>query len=268
EIKDEFRGLPKYIFDDKRIRKFFAETKEKYILYGEWLIKHTVNYDPEFMNRFWIFDVYDKEEHRYLKYPEYEDMLVTEKLDYIPVILTITDPTMDILLRMVREKEHTPKSGFGADAIEGLVYKNYDFINRFGNNVYMKAVTKDFYEIHRTVMGGAGKRIDPEVYLIHKYQTPARMEKMYHKMVDDHGTLQMKHIPEFMNRVLHDLFVEDAWNMFMRDKSVKKLRFDMGTLRKVSYAMSKNWYIDKLRQRGTDGDDKEGKEEDKDSKGE
>lgn len=255
EIQEEFRGLPKYIFEDSRFRKFFEDTKEKYILFGEWLIKHTVNYDAEFMSRFWIFDVYDREEHRYLKYPEYaEPLLEPYHLDFIKVIDALENPTMDQLLNLVQDEKKIPKSDFGADRIEGLVYKNYDFINRFGNNVYMKATTKDFHELHRVVMGGAKRLENPEMYLIHKYQTVARMDKMYNKMVDDapHNTLSMRNISEFMNRVIHDLFDEDAWNMFMRDKSVKRVRFDMGVLRKVSMAMSKNWFIDKLRQRGTD----------------
>lgn len=224
----------------------------RYILYGEWLVKHKVNYDPEFMNRFWIFDVYDNKEHDYMKYPDYYDWLLTYNLDVIPTYLSITDPTMDMLMRMVQEEKHTPKSNYGAVTIEGLVYKNYDFVNRFGNKVYMKAVTKDFYEVHRTVMEGARKTSDPEMYLVHKYQTPARMDKMYHKLVDDHGSLQMKNVSEFMSRVLYDLFTEEAWNMFMKDKSVKKAKFDMALLRKVSMAMSKNWFVDRLRQRGTD----------------
>ena len=129
EIGDEFRGLPKYIFEDARIRKFFKDTKDKYLLFGEWLVKHTVNYEQEFMSRFWIFDVYDKEKHKYVMYPDYaDDLLEPYGLDYIKIFDLIENPTMDRLLDLVKNEKLIPKSNFGADCIEGLVFKNFAFI--------------------------------------------------------------------------------------------------------------------------------------------
>lgn len=255
EIMDGFRGFPQYTFEDKRIRKFFEETKDKYILYGEWLVKHTVNYPAAFTNRFWIFDVYDREEHKYIEFPDYYAWLAIEYgLDVINTIGNIINPSMDQLLDMVRNEKEIPKSMFGAETIEGLVFKNYQFKNGYGRTVYMKAVTKDFHEVHHAIMG-TNRYDSPEVYVVSKYQTVPRMEKVYQKMIDEvtgsESGLEMRNIPEFLNRVLHDFFTEEAWNMFMRDKRVSKKSFNMLAIRKVSMAKSKNWFIGKLQQRLT-----------------
>jgi len=247
EIRDSFRGLPEYIFKNKKIRGFLKDNPDLR-LYGEWLVKHTINYSPEFQNRFWIFDVFDHNEDKFTPFWDYYKWIEDNYgLDMIGLVDELENPSMEELLDMVRNKERIPKSEFGAETIEGLVFKNYAFVNRYGRCAYMKAVTQDFHEIHHTIMG-ANKYDDPEVYLISKYQPVARMGKIYNKLKDDHGILSMRNVPEFMERVLHDVITEDAWNMFMKDKKVRGRSFDMKALRKLSQAKSKNWLVAKLQE--------------------
>lgn len=244
EIKDDFRGFPKHIFSNKAYFQFFRDNPA-IRLYGEFLVKHTVIYAPEYMKRFWIFDVYNNEDNCFLPYDYYVPILQQYNLDFIPEIMVLENPHMETLLDMVRVNAETPESSFGAETIEGLVYKNYGFQNRYGRNVYMKAVTKEFREVHHAIMGS--NRFDPpEVYLANKYLQVARMEKIYNKMKDDNPVLQMRDIPQFIERCLHDMIVEDSWQMLYKDKKMKKKKIDLYALRKVVGAKSKNWFITKL----------------------
>jgi len=245
-IIDEFRGFPKTIFQNKAYKNFFL--KYPYLrLYGEWLVKHTVIYSPENLKRFWIFDVYNDKEERFLKYEEYIPILEEFHLDFIPVIEIKQNPTMQELLDMVKVKNKIPKSSFGAETIEGLVYKNYDFVNRYGRCVYMKAVTKDFREIHHLVMG-ANKYDTPEVYIAAKYLTTVRMEKIFKKMIDEKNILTMKDIPEFIEKSYHDVITEDAWQIFGKNKKFRNAKISIYDLRKAITDKARNWFISKLQE--------------------
>lgn len=246
EIIDEFRGFPKYVFQNENIKKFFIKYPT-YRLYGEWLVKHIVIYEPNYLSRFWIFDIFDDESNRFLTYEEWEPIVKSLNLDFIPVIKILTNPTMKELLDMVKIDSKMPNSGFGAQRIEGLVYKNFDFVNKFGKSPYMKAVTKEFLEIHHAIMGS--NRFDPpEVYIADKYIAIPRMRKIFEKMKETKTKIEMKDIPEFMERVYHDLLQEDSWSMFGRDKKLKNLKIDFRQLRKVVGNKAKNFFISTLRE--------------------
>jgi len=246
EIYDNFRGFPQYVFGSTKIKKFLC-SYPNLRLYGEWLVKHTVNYDLKYQNIFWIFDVYDDKYERFLPYEEYKPMLEEFNLPYIPVISVVKNPSMEDLLDLVKVEEKIPKSSFGAAMIEGLVYKNYDFANKWGNSPYMKAVTSEFREVHATVFG-ATRKDDVEVQLISKYLLPARMEKIYQKMRGQHVVLEMKNVPQFMGMVFHDLITEDAWEMFVSDKISKRNKGNISipTLKRACDTKAKNWYTGKL----------------------
>jgi len=220
-------------------------------LYGEWLVKHTVNYDPKYMNTFWVFDVYDDVAHRYLEYKDYQPVLEKFGLPYIREIMVLDNPSFNDLLDLVRKDEQRPNSGFGAERIEGLVFKNYQFINRFGNNLYMKIVTKEFREVHHAVMG-ATRRDDVELQLVAKYLQPPRMEKMYQKLLDAVSQVPtMADVPQFMGMVYHDLLTEDAWQMFAHDKLVRRSRgvVDFTLLKRYSDMKARNWFVCRLQER-------------------
>jgi hypothetical protein len=246
-INEDFRGLPKYVLNNKAFYIFFRDFPH-YRLYGEWLVKHTIRYPEIFLNRLWIFDIMDDDTGLFLPYDTFVPILEKYRIDYIPRIETVDNPDMGKLLDRVRVKAEIPESEFGAETIEGLVYKNYDFRNFKGELKFMKAVTKEFREKHTLVMGGSMKDVPMETYLTAKYLTHARMEKIFYKMVDDRngGLPKMDDIPEFLEKCLYDLFDEDAWNMFMKDKRVRKKSFQPFQFRKTVSVRAREWFIDKL----------------------
>jgi hypothetical protein len=54
-----FRGFPEYIKERRyALLDFFSSLTTQYILFGEWLVKHKINYGENF-NHFYLFDVYE-----------------------------------------------------------------------------------------------------------------------------------------------------------------------------------------------------------------
>lgn len=244
-IKDNFRDFPKHIFETPAYRAFF-KTYPNLRLYGEWLVKHTVIYGMQYIRNFYVFDVMD-ENDQFLHPDNYIHILKSFNIPYLVPLQVMQKPTMKELLAMVEDEKLMPVSDYGAEQIEGLVFKNYEFMNT-EKGCYMKAVTKDFREVSRVVMGAS--RHDPiEVYLVARYQTVARMEKIWHKMCDEHNleALNMTHIKEFMGRVFGDLWEEESWNMFIKNKHVRKQQVCPGEVRNLSSKKAKNWFIERKR---------------------
>ncbi|MGL4425283.1 MAG: RNA ligase family protein, partial [Cetobacterium sp.] len=44
----------------------YEEVRSGYIFYGEWVVRHKINYTAEIANTFVLFDIYNAEEDKYL----------------------------------------------------------------------------------------------------------------------------------------------------------------------------------------------------------
>lgn len=69
KVLDTFRGFVDHVLNKPTYRALL-ETRPTWRIFGEWLVKHTINY-PEHRNRFYVFDVYDFATDTYLPYEEY-----------------------------------------------------------------------------------------------------------------------------------------------------------------------------------------------------
>lgn len=100
-------------------------------LYGEWLIPHTIKtYKDEAWRVFYIFDVMEAVEdaEKYLPYDIYQPMLKEYQLTYIEPMAIIDQPTIEELKQLMESNTFLMQPG----AIgEGIVIKNYNFINRY-----------------------------------------------------------------------------------------------------------------------------------------
>lgn len=253
----DFRGMARHLLvDGTKLYNFFIKYPQLY-LHGEWLVPHTVLYGDEYWNHFYVFDVYALDLDRFLTYEEYKPILTLAKIDYIPLLKKLEDPSMEELIKMVQDPACIPPSDYGAERIEGLVYKNYQYVNHFGRTPYMKAVTKDFDE-RKSLVFKSNKRDDIEIRLIDKHLASVRMEKIYQKMIDDKNNdsgwsvpITMKDMGEFLGRIFYDLFHEEAWNMLVRDKLSKNKPINIGKLKRACDEKTRHWYILKLKEEVT-----------------
>ncbi|WP_303982218.1 RNA ligase family protein [Niallia circulans] len=167
---------------------------EKAIYFGEWLVKHKLDYG-ENMNQFYLFDIYDEDTERYIKFDLVEKQAEKLGLNLCPVFYKGEFQSLDHVLSFVG-KSKLGKVG------EGVVIKNYDFTaNRHGEQQFTKIVSDEFAEVKQVKK----HRVAPTNGLIDEFinnnLTRARVEKILHKLVDE-GILEQDYDVTDMGTIL------------------------------------------------------------------
>lgn len=233
-IDDQFNGFVQYAKDSKPINDFFAKNPSS-ILYGEWLVKHTIAYKETCYRKFYLFDIYS--DGGFLS-PEDVEVIASEfGIDYIPVICKLKNPEIEEL------KEYVGKSAYGEKG-EGIVIKNMEFINSFGDMCYAKLVSDTFKEKNLLAFNDNDKHAENynEMYFVNKYMTLARVCKIMDKLQPEiNERLDLKHIPRICNSSYHDMLTEEIWEA---SKKIDGINFK--TLKNLAYKKSKMIYMDVL----------------------
>lgn len=60
---------------------------QNYILFGEWLTPHRIVYKPECYNKWYLFDLFDKEQHKFLGYKATQQIFEELKLDGSDILM-------------------------------------------------------------------------------------------------------------------------------------------------------------------------------------
>ena len=201
-------------------------------VFGEWLVPHSLKtYRKDAWREFYVFDlVMVSEETEHAKHWHYECM--SEEcyhygVKYIPVLRTVKFPTIEDLYKTLAGNNYLIEDGKGSG--EGIVLKNYEFVNKYGRQIWGKLVTSEFQEKNRKKMGAPAAQGTTmvESSMVNEYITKALVDKTYHKVVLDRKGWSNKCIPELLNRVYHDLVVEHMWDA---TKKWKRLKVDFNRL--------------------------------------
>lgn len=108
--------------------------------------------------------------------------------------------------------KYVGKSTIGPNG-EGIVIKNPDFVNRFGDKTYAKVVGEEFHE-QNEIMFGNHKRGDNEGKCCHKYATGERVRKIINKIEQNEGKdIEKSDIPKIIGMAYHDIITEEAWDI-------------------------------------------------------
>jgi len=194
-------------------------------LYGEYLIPHTVKaYREEAWREYYVFDVMDGDD--YLTYEQYRDLLEEFDIEYIPYIEKLKNPSEDRMKEvldknryLIDEKEGERR---GEAYGEGIVIKNYDYINKYGRTTWGKCVRNDFKDKFHKAMGGIiseCKMVEEEI--VEKYCTESLIEKTYAKIKTLEDGWSSKYIPRFLSTVFHDFIIEETWAFIKEHKNPK-----------------------------------------------
>lgn len=155
------------------------------VLFGEWLVFHTVKYPDERYNHFYAFDVYDTDRERYLT--QTEAMTIASKLGltYVPIFYEGEFISWEHCISFVG------KTNLGGEYGEGIVVKNQSRLNDPNNRqpFYLKIVGEKFSE----TKGHKIKQVDPKklkqqeevIALVETVVTEARVTKILNKFVDE-----------------------------------------------------------------------------------
>jgi len=138
--KDETVGI---LQNHEGIKKFFEKHPNKR-LFGEWLVKHTIQYKETAYKQMFLFDIMF--ENNFLPQIEVEKIAYEFDFNYPQIFGTFENPTEE------RIKKFVGKSNLG-DKGEGIVIKNLGFKNKFGDLCYAKIVTQKFkiYKITKEI---------------------------------------------------------------------------------------------------------------------
>ena len=206
ELEEGFNGFVDFVKNDKRIKKIMSDHPE-WRLYGEWLVPHTVHYNETAYKKWYLFDI--EVAGNFLPVERVIEEAEKYGLDHPAFFGKLTNPTMEELQKIVGKSEIGEKG-------EGIVIKNFDFVNKFGNLQYAKLVAPEFWE-SKKVLWAEKSHENPdyyEIYVANKYMTEARVRKILNKLqsvIDE--KLDLKHIPRITNTCYHDLLTEEIWNI-------------------------------------------------------
>lgn len=241
KARDNFNGFGDWVMKHDGIKKFLTLHPD-HRLNGEWLVRHTIGYKELNYKKFYLFDM-TKESEDEVKMVDFYDMYNLAEIYNIPTVhlfATLNNPTIEQL------KEFAGTSMLGEKG-EGLVIKNFNFINKFGDRQWGKYVTQEFKEDNGITFGGNNKHSDSyeEMYYLNKYMTLPRVQKVLHKLESMEGKLSEKHIPRIMGMCHHDLISEEGWTIAQELGKTGK-PFNFKTFKSLCDRKSKSIFMEVL----------------------
>lgn len=232
--EDDNAGFAAWVQSDEcgraEVLRSTLESHPNWILYGEWLVPHTLKtYRGDAWRRFWIFDVYDREMGRYVAYEQYSPAL--SGLDLIEPLFIVTNPSEQQIRGAVESNTYLILDGQGAG--EGIVLKNYDWSNKYGRQPWAKIVRNEFREENRRAFGTAEKNgsFQVEAAIAEEFVTPALVDKTRAKIrldIANETSASPDHvehvhrgrvIPQLLGRVFHDIVAEETWGFIKKHKN-------------------------------------------------
>ena len=187
-INDDNAGFHAWVNgDDERaiaLRAFVLQFPEL-IVYGEWLVPHTLKtYREDAWRRFYVFDVYSRITGKYLPYGKYAPVLNDMGIDVIPPIGIIENPSENQLAEL-RDAKNTYLIQDDCGMGEGIVLKNYEWANKHGRQPWSKVVRNEFKEDNGRMFGmkptQGAKQTEQEI--VTAFCTPEFIRKEFAKVV-------------------------------------------------------------------------------------
>ncbi len=234
ELTEGFNGFVDYVKSHTGINKLLTENPT-FRLYGEWLVRHTISYRETAYKQFYLFDVF-VDDNYFMSQDMVNEVAISAGLPY-PQIFAKGKLTQEQI------KEYVGKTNIG-DVGEGVVIKNPTFVNKFGNHSYGKMVAEKFKEDNALIFGGNNKHSETywEMYIINKYATLARVQKVMYKIQPIiNERLDKQHTSRMCDTCYNDMLTEEIWDI---SKKVDAISFKK--LKTLSYRKFKQIYHDIL----------------------
>lgn len=222
ELSEGFNGFVEYAKNHEGIKKLLG-ANPRMRLYGEWLVRHTIAYNELVYKKFYLFDI--ERDGKFLAPADVRAYASIFDIDIVHEFAVLENPVLADLEKFLGQTVLGSKG-------EGIVIKNVNFVNKFGDQVYAKMVTQEFKEDNSTVFGGNNKYSDTywEQYVVNKYMSVARVKKIMNKMQPKVDVkLDMEHTPMIGNASYHDMITEEIWEI---QKKVPEINFT--ALRRLS----------------------------------
>ena len=183
-----------------QLNNFFLQYPE-IIIFGEWLIPHSIKYyKHEAWNKFYIFDFYNKSTNTYLNFESCREKFsnLLQNYEFVPLLKSFKNlNNQDILLNLSKSNNYLldSKSLIG----EGIVIKNYSFVNKYGRIAFAKLINERTHTHTITTE----KNISPEKLLLDKYLSNEYILKEINKINEPH-----RNVPTVINTIFYE-FIRD-----------------------------------------------------------
>ena len=224
--KETLNGFYGWVHEN--IHEYLFDFLEDYIIFGEWLVKHKIQYKEEYYKEFYVFDIYDKEEETFLSLKNMYGIAAYLELKTVKTLL-IAEPShhLNILTPqdiqdLVGKSDMTVKPNTG----EGIVIKYLD--GKSEHEDYYKVVSNEFKEFNRQKMKTEIKNNDS---VADYAMTRARMDKMIFRAIEEdrlkEEDLELQNFSLVMKEVgqnfVDDIIEEEKDNMIkLIEKQIKK----------------------------------------------
>jgi len=184
--------------------------------YAESMQKHTITYDdiPGCIG----FDILNNITLELLDYENARLEFLKIGLPFIHVYgeLGVEEITTGDLKSLYQE------SAYRNGTAEGVVIKRYDIKNKYDKPLFAKIVDDDFKEKNRIAFGGGEPtpKKTNEIEIAEIYSTPARIEKIIHKLHDDGNEISMPLMKILFREVIKDILDEEIVEIYQNYKSI------------------------------------------------
>ena len=184
---NNLQGFYAYVLTLDLVKWADVTSNGRFIVFGEWLVKHTIKYPDALMRQFYVFDVWDTEAEQYVPWFLTYQIAQALGLKTVPIFYDGEFTSWEDLYALVgRTEMQAEPTG------EGIVIKSQDRLdNKFsGTPAYVKIVAKEFSEVHQSK---PQKEIDPAKIVakqaaeaqVETIVTQRRVEKIIQKFVED-----------------------------------------------------------------------------------
>ena len=234
-VENDNQGFMQYVLNNPALMELSESNPDK-IFFGEWLVPHTLkDYRDDAWRQFYIFDVgaIDGEDFKYLPYDSYVKLFDDYDVEYIPPLLIAENVPYEKMVELLDKNMYLMKDGAGPG--EGIIIKNYDFVNKYGRVKWAKIVRSEFKDKHRKNMGSphVKYRETVEHEIIDKFCTDAFIEKTFAKIKNKYNGFESKHIGELLGTIFHDFVEEETYN------AVKKFKMPTINFKTLNYILIK-----------------------------
>lgn len=217
-LDNDNQGFYAHVLDGTetaKLQDFFAENPNL-TLYMEWLVPHTLKtYRKDAWNRFYIFDVYDRQAAQFISYENYAPLLDDFGLTYIPPLVVFqSPPTAEAIMPWLDKNTYLIADGQGVG--EGIVIKRYGFVNKYGRTTWAKVVRNEFKEQNHMAFGvPTVETKNLEYEIVREFLTRPMVEKVKANL----EPWQSNKIPQLLGTVWHDFVTEELWSILKKHKN-------------------------------------------------
>lgn len=186
------------------------------VLYGEWLVHHSVKYPDDCYNKAYFYDVYNLETKSYLPQDEVRNIVAALELTYVPVFYKGEFVSWEECMKYVGQTK------LGGEYGEGIVVKSMTRLNDPNSRqpFYLKIVGEKFTETkgqrhNKVIDPDKLKSMEENKALAETIVTPARVEKILNKFVDenilpeDWGNTEMSIIAKNLPKAVYEDCVKE-----------------------------------------------------------